>query len=146
MSSRVEGVDELTKRLAALTDPKGMARALRSASAAGMRIAQTQAKGRVPVGSRAHRTYRGRLVTPGFAQRSLRVVTYANKEGTKAGALLGVKAEAFYALQFIELGTAARAATPWLEPSFASVKDAVLQRFKEQLKKRVDAAAKGSRL
>lgn len=113
----LEGVAELSKQLDSLgrlDDGK----ALRAAVRAGMKPAFKAAQQSIPVGTVAHRTYKGQLVAPGFAKRSLVIVTTLSKDGQKASAILGVKAEAFYAIQFIEMGTSKMAAQPWLRPSF----------------------------
>src|SRR5262245_31528192 len=68
-----------------------------------------------------HKTYRGRTVPAGFASESVRQITWL-KKGV-AGSLVTVLAEAFYALQFLELGTAYIAAKPWLMPSFVAQKN-----------------------
>lgn len=146
MASNISGVDELTKKLSELTNAKGMGLALRSASASGMRKVMNAAKSGVPVGTVEHRTYKGRLVAPGFAARSLRIHSYASPDGQKAGAILGVKSEAFYALQFIELGTSKMAARPWLRPAFQAQQQAALAQFVVMLRKRVEKAAKGGKL
>lgn len=115
----LEGVAQLTKQLreiAKLDDGK----ALRSAVRAGMRPALKRAQQLIPKGENAHKTYKGRLVAPGFASRNLRVITYLSADKQKAGAVLSVRSEAFYAVQFVELGTSKRAAQPWLRPAFES--------------------------
>ena len=99
-------------------------------------------EGNIPVGTHAHTTYRGRLVSPGFAAQSLHIETKLNKRSGSAVALLGVSREAFYALQFIELGTSKYPAHPWLLPAFASSEDAMLQGLASEMRKRVERIAK----
>lgn len=89
-----------------------------------------------------HKTYRGRLVSAGFAARSLKVVVRANRAKTLFTALLGVAAEAFYVVQFFELGTAFIPAHPWLVPAFESSQDPALRQITESLRKAVDRIAK----
>ena len=64
-----------------------------------------QMKSRIPVGTEAHRTYKKRLVTPGFAKRSIKRLT--GKKFISKGKLsiaIGVRAEAYYAIRFYDLG------------------------------------------
>lgn len=136
----IEGMAELQRKLTALGNPRESQRLLRNSVAAGMRVVQKAAKAAVPVGTREHETYRGRLVAPGFASRSLRVLSYKTPEG--AGAVLGVKAEAFYALQFIELGTAKITARPWLVPAFVANKDAAIQKIMDHMRERIARIAR----
>lgn len=94
---------------------------LKAAAEAAEPIAQ-RARALIPVGVDAHRTYKGREVQPGFARASIRVKTVLNKDGTAAMAMVGVAPEAFYAVQFVELGTSKMAAQPWLRPAYAAAK------------------------
>lgn len=135
----LEGAQTLDRRLAALGAAGGK-KVLMGALRAAMKIALDEAKVRLPIGSVEHKTYKGRLVSPGFAQRSLRIIVVANaKEGVYAK--LGVRWEAFYAVQFIELGTAKMPARPWLVPSFLSTKEAQLARLSAELEARIKKAA-----
>jgi HK97 gp10 family phage protein len=118
----LEGVGELSKQLDALGKLDD-GKAIRAAVRAGMKPAFKAAQQNIPVGTVAHRTYKGRLVGPGFAKRSLVIVTTLSKDGQKASAILGVKAEAFYAIQFVEMGTSQMAAQPWLRPAFYSTRE-----------------------
>jgi HK97 gp10 family phage protein len=142
MAKALDGVAELNRKLNLLADPKENAKVLRQSAGAAMRVVQKEARARVPQGSVAHKTYKGRLVAPGFARRSLRVVTSA-KDGT-ATARLGVRAEAFYALQFIELGTSKIPRTPWLVPAFEAKKDDALQALSDAMRVRIEKIAKRS--
>jgi len=89
-----------------------------------------------------HRTYLGRLVTPGFTRRNVATKITIDKTKTRVNAMIGVRPEAFYALQFIELGTSKFARRPWLEPSFRASIPAVDTKFREVLKALIDGAAK----
>lgn len=143
MARALEGVAELNRKLLQLADPKENAKVLRQSVGAAMRVVQKEARSRVPQGTIEHKTYKGRLVAPGFASRSLRVVTSA-KDGT-ATARLGVRAEAFYAVQFIELGTSKIPRAPWLVPAFEAKKDEALTALSEAMQKRIDKIAKRAR-
>lgn len=139
MAKALEGVAELNRKLSELADPKENGRVLRASVAAALRQVQKDARASAPVGTVAHKTYKGRLVAPGFASRSLRVVTRI-KDGTATGRL-GVRAEAFYALQFIELGTAKIPRAPWLVPAFERQQDAALQAIGDTMRKRINKIA-----
>lgn len=139
--NHLEGFAELDKQLEALGDPKETGKVLRSGAGAALRQVAKQARATVPKGNRAHKTYKGRLVAPGFASRSIRVVTKLSKDKQKVTALLGVRKEAFYALQFIELGTALISANPWLVPLFESSQNATIRKLGEGMRKRIDKIA-----
>jgi hypothetical protein len=88
------------------------------------------------------RTYKGRLVIPGFLKSQIRRRSYISKDKTVASVRIAPTAEAFYGVNFIEFGTAKIAKRPWLEPSFrASVPD-MAARLKERLKALIDKAAR----
>jgi HK97 gp10 family phage protein len=117
-------------------------KALRSAVRAGMKPAMDRAKAMIPQGIDPHKTFKGRLVAPGFAKRSIRVVTKLSKDKQKASAALGVRAEAFYAVNFVELGTSKMAARPWLRPAFASTLQQQTEAMSASLRKSILKAAK----
>ena len=139
---RVEGLKELSDKLAALGEAVA-ARNLKAAAKDAMLPTELEARARVPVGSGIHKTYKGRTVTPGFAQRSIKRVAWAQR-GAKniVKAAVGVAREAFYAVAFLERGTSKMPARPWLVPSFEATQNQVLTRFSASLKKRIERAAK----
>lgn len=117
----------------------------RNAVRAGIKAAYTAAQARIPVGDQAFRTYTGRLVGPGFAKRNIRVISVLSKDKTTATAILGVRKEAYYAVQFVELGTSKMAAQPWLRPAFYGSGAAQQEGIVAYLQKRVNKiAATGS--
>lgn len=128
--SSVEGVPELLRKfdqLKAETRQKALRTPIRRAA----NLVAEEAAGRIPVGSRLHRTYRGALVAPGYARRSIKVVTYLNRRTGGAGAMIGVSAQAFYAVQFVELerGKSTARGRPWLRPAFDDTTDAQIAEF-----------------
>lgn len=141
MANRLEGVAELTRKLDSLKKLDD-GKALRAAVRAGIKPAADRAKATAPVGTEAHRTYKGRLVAPGFTRRSVRSVTKMSRDKQKATALLGVRAEAFYSLQFIELGTSKFPKRPWLRPAFEATQAAQETALAASLRKSVEKAAK----
>jgi len=56
--------------------------------------------------------------------------------------MLGVRPEAFYAIQFIELGTSKIPKRPWLEPAFRKSINDVDALFRQRLKLLLDKAAR----
>ena len=73
-------------------------------------------KAAIPVGKVAHKTYKGRLVAPGFAKRNVKRRSWG-KNG-RAGVIIGVAAEAFYAVQFVDRGTKKMTARNWFKKRF----------------------------
>lgn len=137
----VDGVDRLLKQLRRIGQLE-RGKALRRGLKAAMRPAQQRARAAIPVGIDKHRTYLGREVRPGFARRSIRVVVSVSRDKSRAVAVLGVKSEAFYAVQFVELGTSRTPAHPWLRPSFEATKHDQTQALAAEL---LDAIQKAIR-
>ena len=137
----LEGVAQLTRQLDALGSLED-GKVLRAVVRAGMTPARKKARQLIPVGVDAHRTYKGRLVAPGFAQRSIVIVVSLSRDKQKATAILGVKAEAFYAIQFVEMGTSKMAAQPWLRPAFYGTREEQEAALAEALRKFVLKAAR----
>lgn len=103
MPSSLEGFDVLSKKLADLGDKLGY-KTLRSAALKATTPVLREMRQKIPVGNLVHRTYRGRLIAPGFAKRSLRRITKLDRSAGKVSVLIGVKKEAYYAIQFIDEG------------------------------------------
>lgn len=116
--------------------------ALRLAVRAGIKPAQARVTALIPEGVDAHRTYKGRLVAPGFAKRNIRAITVLSKDKQACKALLGVRKEAFYAVEFVERGTSKMGAKPWLRPGFEQTLDAQTSAVAASLQKSVEKAAK----
>lgn len=115
---------------------------LRVAANKGIQPAAKKARATIPKGKFAHKTYKGNTVAPGFASRSIRVQTRLSRDKQSALAQLGVLPEAFYATQFVELGTSRQRAQPWLVPSFESTVKEQQSSVAESLKKSLEKAAK----
>ena len=141
MNIELDGVAALTKQLKALASVSETGAVLKGAVSDAMGKVRDQARQNVPVGRKRHRTYKGRLVSPGFAKRSLRVLARLSKDKTRAYALLGVRSEAFYALQFIELGTSRIPRRPWLVPAFEASKDESLREIGASMRRRIELIA-----
>lgn len=145
--SQFLGFDELAKKLSTLTSDEEIGKALSQAVRAALAEVVKDARSRIPVGTEAHRTYKGRLVAPGYARRSIRTLVRKDKTNHKVTGLVGVRAEAYYALQFVELGTSKMAAQPWLRPAFEASKDPAISQIGKGMRSWIEekAAAKFAR-
>ena len=141
MANSLEGVAELTANLNALGIEMA-GKQLRGTARAAMKIVHAKALATIPVGTVPHTTYKGRRVFGGFSKRNLKLITRINKRTGSVEAIIGPSREAFYATQFVELGTSKMAARPWLRPAFESSQDAVLREIGTQMRKRIDRIAK----
>lgn len=122
--------------------------AMRSAVRVPMNKVRKRALGNIakisPGNTPLHRTYRGRLVARGFASRSLKVIVRLfskQGQGSTARAVLGVAAEAFYAVAFFEKGTSRIPRQPWLVPALEAMKNTAVTDVGAALKKRIDKIA-----
>jgi len=135
------GAAFLIKKLQALGALDG-GQIIRAAIRVGMNEAKKLAAQKIHVGKRMHRTYKGRLVAPGFGQRSLRVVVTQKTDSGLPAALLGVRKEAYYQSQFLERGTSKMRAYPWLRSAFYNSQDAQKRAIVAYLQKRLLKIAK----
>ena len=140
-SKHLTGVKDLTGKITEM-GAKFAAKELRGTVKDALEEAEHVARARIPQGTVPHKTYKGRLVSPGFALATLHIETFVDKARGKAVALLGVAREAFYAALFVELGTSKQNAQPWLQPSFEQSKEPMLQRLAGSLRERVERIAK----
>lgn len=143
-SPNLSGAKELWDKLTALRSMND-GKILRGAVRAGMKPANASAKARlaeINTTNRAFRTYRGRWVAPGFASRNTRVITTVSKDKNQSVAILGVRKEAFYAVQFLELGTSKMARRPWLRPAFYGTSAEQQKSMVLYLQKCIDKIAK----
>lgn len=88
------------------------------------------------------KTYKGRYVAPGFTSRNVRYRSYLSQEGNTAFVEIGVSKEAFYSLQFLELGTSRIPKRPWLIPALDRSIPQVRERLGRRLKVLIDRAAR----
>jgi len=154
--ANIRGFKELSAQLHQMGAAVG-GQALRSAAMSAMVPAMRAARAAAPKASPPYgpyetrttafdpypkKTYKGRRVAPGFASRNVARKSILSRNRSHVTVLLGVRSEAFYAVQFIELGTSKFPKRPWLEPSFRASRGAVDQELQAQLIKRIDKAAK----
>lgn len=157
--SELAGVRDLMKRLDRLGGEL-QAKTMKAVVHQAMTPARRQAKLSVPVGTKIHKTYKGRWVPPGFAKASIRVKSRI-EEGA-AVAVMGVKKEAFYAVQFLERGIGpvtertyfrpkrtTQLKKPysikgrgWLEASLVDNYRPILSRLRDRLRARVKKATR----
>lgn len=139
--STLEGVAALTKQLNALSSLEE-GRALRRAVKAGIKPALTLAQSLIPVGSEPHRLSNGLLVNYGYAKAALRTISTINAAKNIASGILGVRKLAFYALQFIELGTHKMPAQPWIRRALLESRSDCEAAFRDSIAGSVERAAK----
>lgn len=141
-----QGFRELDAQLKSLADAVGPRRAdrvLRAALRFGMKGGLKLAQAKAPVRREAEmrKTYKGRLVAPGFLSRNIQVAVTKVKNG-KARALMGPTNEAYYGTSFVERGTSRMSAQPWLEPAFRASSSLMLARFADKLAKNIEKERK----
>lgn len=141
MATGLEGVADLTKKLIDIGGAMAP-KELRGTVKGALEQAEHLARARIPQGTESHKTYRGRLVSPGFAVSTLHIETSLNKKTGSAVASLGTSREAFYATLFVELGTVNTPAQPWLRPAFEDSQDPMLRQIAVELRARVEKIAK----
>lgn len=137
--TQLSGFKELDAKLRALAgDATGreLRTALFQASQPGLKAIRAAA----PVGTVAHKTYKGRLVAPGFLSRNIRRKNLLRTGNGHAAVLIGPADEAFYAT-FLEHGTQHAGAQPFLERAFQSAIPAMIARFKERLARQIARTA-----
>ena len=155
----ISGYKELSAQLRAMGAAAG-GQALKSAAFSSMKPALQAAQAAAPeahppYGPYATRTtpldpypkktYKGRRVAPGFARRSVAIRAFLARTRDFVKVALGVRSEAFYAVQFIELGTSKVPKRPWLEPAFRGAVAAVDAQLQTRLRALIDRAAKKRR-
>lgn len=138
-----DGFSDLSKALKEL-DPRKQVNAIRNALRASLKETKKTAERLVPVGQKAHRTYKGRLVTPGFAKRNINISTRVSRDKYRINATVGTKKEAFYVRQFLEKGVPSKgiAPQPWLRPAYEVHRVQMKNEFKIQLREKIIAQAK----
>lgn len=138
---KIDGIAELVNKLAALGKLED-GKALRSAARAGVKPIFTQAKANIPKSQEAAKTYKGRLVGPGFASRNIRTITQLKQAQGIARASVGVRQEAFYAVRFVQQGTKKQKSQPWLTNASAQTIDKQIDAVKASLQKSIDKYTK----
>lgn len=97
--SGLHGYKELSRKLSQLGQKVG-GKVLRGAMFRSTTPVIKIMRAAAPVGRNAHRTYKGRLVAPGFLRRSMKRVSRVHRSGVSVR--IGVRREAFYGIQFLD--------------------------------------------
>jgi hypothetical protein len=143
----VSGWDSLDKQLARLANPKEMRKVARSAANFAVNPALKSARAEAPIGKIAHKTYKGRLVAPGFAARNIRKRVIAGKAGGNflVRAMIGTSGEAFYATfydkGFKRKGGRIEPGTGWLSNAIPKNKAVILKRFSDRIRHNINKIA-----
>ena len=138
-TQQLRGFEDLHRKLRRLGARAG-GQSLRAAAMQATLPAFREAKANAPVGTEAHKTYKGRIVAPGFGQRSVARKSRLSRDRQTVWVMIGVKPEAFYMVQFVELGTSKMPKAPWLEPAFRRSQNDVIERFGVRLRRQIDKA------
>lgn len=141
MASALEGAAELTAKLFELGAEMAPGQ-LKGVAKDALTIAEHKARANLPQGEEPHKTYRGRLVSGGYAVSTLHIETRVDKRTGSAVATLGVGREAFYAVAFVELGTAHTPAQPWLRPAFEGSNEEMQGAIVVSLRTRIEKVRK----
>ena len=130
----VTGLGELQAKLSAM-ESKTSQKALRSALMQSATPMVRKMRAAAPVGTRAHRTNRGRLVAPGFLRRSVAKSSklIRSENSTVAVVFIGVKKEAYYGIQFLDRGTKYIRKMPWFTSTFEAGAGGIVSSFRDKL-------------
>lgn len=140
-TDRLEGFDDLAKALKKLK-AETSTKIIRQSASAAMNPVVKRMRERAPRGRRAHKTYKGRLVAPGFLSRSIRKRTRIDSKSMRVILTVGVGKEAFYGL-FYDRGFTRKsgkrvAGNSWFANSFIELSDETETLFAQQLRKRIN--------
>lgn len=149
--AQIDGYNKLSKQLSAMQGAVAVKVLKRAANQAMLPVVQ-QARQNIPVGNPPYESSRsdpypvkglgGKLRTPGFAKRNIARKTIEMRRKGNVLAMVGVKPEAFYAVQWIELGKSNQPARPWLRSALRQAQGKVDTRFRERLRRIIDKAAR----
>ena len=135
----IQGYKQFEKRLDALGDPRKARKAIRAGLNGALNIVVKDVRQNVKRGTDSHTTYKGRLVAPGFASRSVKKVIKI--VGDSLVGRVGFKKEAFYIL-FFETGTRFVRKDPTLEPAMTSNEKKMIEKYGEAMLKWIRKQAK----
>lgn len=144
MAEEIEGFKQLDRRLRKLTNPRDARNAIRAGLNRGLNPVVKTARENAPKGESGHKTYKGRIVSPGFLSRSIK--KKLKIEGGSIVGRVGMIKDAFYGA-FFETGFKAGGKTevpadPWLKPSLTKNSRAAIQGFVEGVQRRIKKIAK----
>lgn len=133
-----ESLDKLFKEMGAAASGK----VLRQSVTYAVTPVVQQARKTAPVGSKEHRTYKGRLVFPGFLSRNIGKKSFLSRSKSFASVTVSMVGEAWYGKLFSSAVKKDRAFphNDFLEQAFDSKKEQMLTRFYDKLGKSIDKA------
>lgn len=134
----VNGYNALSKQLSALGSLEG-GKVLRAGVVQATTPVVRVARSRIPVNDRDYlqKTHKGRRVSPGFAKRNIAKRVWVSKDKRVAVAHVGVKSEAFYAVQFVELGTSKQPPQRWLRVAHRATTNEQLGKLRAVLRRKI---------
>jgi len=135
----VKGIDGLDRKLAQLANPRQQRAVIRS----GLNYATTpiikDVRAMAHKGTRPHKTYKGRLVAPGFASRNVARVTRIVGDAIRT--MISYRKEAFYET-FFERGNKKVKRDPALVPALERNRDKAIERFGKKVIQRIEKVAR----
>lgn len=91
----VEGADDLVRSFELIGNAAGI-KVMRRSMGKALRPTAKKLRASAPSGSRAHKTYKGRLVASGFLKRNIAVNTRVGKDKNRVFGTIRPKSEAWY--------------------------------------------------
>lgn len=150
---QTEGFDELDKMFKEL-GAAASGKALRQSVNFAVTPIVKEARANAPQGNETHRTYKGRLVGPGFLSRNIGKKSFLSKSKNFASASVKPAGEAWYGALFsssvskpfkTKNGTRSFPNDDFLEEAFDSKKDESIRRFYDAIGKYLDKALQKTR-
>lgn len=135
--SELEGFKELSKKLSELGSGLG-GKTLRQSAMSATTPTVKKIKNALPEGEQPHKTFKGRIVAPGFAKRNVARKSKISRDKRTVYVFIGVKPEAYYAVAFLEIGTKYIPANPVFTKTMESDQKAIVSRLSDLLKKKID--------
>jgi len=154
MATGLHGTKELSTKLSRLGSSLGT-KTLRSAALKSTTPVVRKMRNKAPVGNEAHRTFKGRLVAPGFLKRSIRKKSRIDRATGKVSVVIGVLAEAFYGIAFLDKGVnvtsrGKRSIKPytirgrnWFKSVFIQNRNVIESTMIKKLKESIDKVTRG---
>lgn len=129
----MKGGDEPLRKLRGLRS-QAQSSAFRQAASFAMTPTVKSAKQKAPKGKKAHKTYKGRTVAPGFLERSITKKISVSKDGKTIRARVGMKREAFYGQFGFTTNSRKQKKNDFLTDALGDTEGAVLARFVDKLR------------
>jgi len=138
--AKLEGFADLKRKLEQL-ESKAEGRIISRATSYAMTPVAATARNKAPVGKRMHKTYKGRIVAPGFLKRGIRKSTTFRRNAGYAITRVGARREAFYGPLFVDLGTRWQKRNPFLRTSMLVNRRVILRRMEEKIRAEIRKVA-----